>query len=154
MKIAVVGTGCVGLVPGARLADVGNRVVCLVSDATKIATLKASGIRIHELKSKSNSLVRANAAAGRLRLTLDVDLAVRHVRVQSIAAGAPLAEDGAMDANCVLAAARSIGTRMDSPHVATNESTVSVGTASRVREEVARTFAAPPSTPTIQSRLT
>ena len=132
MNITVVGSGYVGLVTGACLADVGNNVVCLDVDHRKIAILNAGEMPIHEPGLKE--LVRANADAGRLRFTTNLQLAVQHGVVQFIAVGTPPDEDGSADLKYVLAAARAIGANMLEARVVVNKSTVPVGTADKVRD--------------------
>ena len=125
---------------GACLADVGNNVVCLDVDQRKIAMLNASEIPVHEPGLKE--LVRANAAAGRLRFTTDLQLAVQHGAVQFIAVGTPPDEDGSADLKYVLAAARAIGANMLEARVVVNKSTVPVGTADKVRDALREALAA------------
>src|SRR5262249_35297673 len=139
-KVSIIGTGYVGLVTGACLADVGNQVLCLDVDERKIAMLQRGEIPIHEPGLRE--IVRANAASGRLAFTTDARRAALHAQLQMIAVGTPPAEDGSADLQHVLAAARAIATHMDGPRVIVDKSTVPVGTADRVREEVARTLAA------------
>lgn len=134
MNITVIGSGYVGLVTGACLADVGNNVVCLDIDPRKIAILEAGDIPIYEPGLKD--LVRANVAAGRLRFTTDVERAVLHGAVQFIAVGTPPDEDGSADLKYVLAAARAVGEAMQEPRIIVNKSTVPVGTADKVRQAV------------------
>ena len=140
MNITVVGSGYVGLVTGACLADVGNNVVCLDVDHRKIAILNAGEMPIHEPGLKE--LVRANAAAGRLRFTTDLQLAVQHGAVQFIAVGTPPDEDGSADLKYVLSAARAIGANMLEARVVVNKSTVPVGTADKVRDALREALAA------------
>ncbi|HUJ01765.1 MAG TPA: UDP-glucose/GDP-mannose dehydrogenase family protein [Usitatibacter sp.] len=139
MKVSIIGTGYVGLVTGACLADVGNHVLCLDVDERKIAMLKAGEIPIFEPGLKE--IVRANAASGRLAFTTDPREGALFARVQMIAVGTPPGEDGSADLRYVLAAARNIAAHMDGPRVIVDKSTVPVGTADRVRSEVARTLA-------------
>lgn len=140
MKITVIGTGYVGLVAGACLAEVGNEVVCLDVDARKIGMLRAGEIPIHE--PGLAPLVARNAAAGRLAFTTDAAEAVRFGALQLIAVGTPPDEDGAADLEHVVAAARSIGRHMDGYRVVVDKSTVPVGTADRVRRAIAAELAA------------
>lgn len=130
MNISIIGTGYVGLVTGACLADIGNHVFCLDVDARKIATLNAGGIPIYE--PGLGDLVESNAAAGRLSFSTDVEASVAHGDVQFIAVGTPPDEDGSADLQYVLAAARSIGRYMNGFKVVVDKSTVPVGTADRV----------------------
>ncbi|MBV8658428.1 MAG: UDP-glucose/GDP-mannose dehydrogenase family protein [Burkholderiales bacterium] len=139
MKLTIVGTGYVGLVTGACLAEVGNDVLCLDVDARKIAILQEGGIPIHE--PGLQEMVRRNAAAGRLRFTTDVDLAVSFGTMQVIAVGTPPGEDGSADLQYVVAAARAIGQRMTDYKVVIDKSTVPVGTADRVRAAIAEELA-------------
>ena len=135
MKITVVGTGYVGLVSGACLAEVGNHVLCLDLDPAKIATLEGGGIPIHE--PGLLEMVRRNGAAGRLQFTGDIDRAVAFGPVQFIAVGTPPDEDGSADLQYVLAAARNIGSRMTDDKIIVDKSTVPVGTADKVQAAVA-----------------
>jgi UDPglucose 6-dehydrogenase len=135
MKITVFGAGYVGLVTGACLSEMGNHVVCVDVDARKVKLLQEGGIPIHE--PGLEELVRRNAAAGRLQFTLDIDAAVAHGTMQIIGVGTPPDEDGSADLQYVLAAARSIGSRMTDYKVIIDKSTVPVGTADRVTAAVA-----------------
>ncbi len=135
MKITVVGTGYVGLVSGACLAEVGNDVLCLDLNPDKIRILEEGGIPIYE--PGLQEMVRRNVAAGRLHFTTDIDRAVQHGTIQFIAVGTPPDEDGSADMRYVLAAARSIGQRMTDYKVVVDKSTVPVGTADRVHEAIA-----------------
>jgi UDPglucose 6-dehydrogenase len=135
LKVSIIGTGYVGLVTGACLADVGNHVVCLDVDARKIAMLESGEIPIYEPGLRE--VVRANAASGRLSFTTDPAASAKHGRIQMIAVGTPPGEDGSADLTHVLAAARTIAQHMDGPKVIVDKSTVPVGTADRVRDAVA-----------------
>ena len=110
MKITIIGTGYVGLVTGACLAELGNDVVCLDLDEGKIALLNGGGMPIHE--PGLEEIVERNRDAGRLRFCTDVAAAVEHGDLQFIAVGTPGDEDGAADLRHVLAAARAIGRHM------------------------------------------
>ena len=134
MKITIIGTGYVGLVTGACLAEIGNDVLCLDVDQRKIDVLNAGGIPIHEPGLKE--IIDPNRAAGRLRFSTDLDESVAHGDVQFIAVGTPPDEDGSADLSHVLAAAREIGKRMDGFKVIVDKSTVPVSTAQRVREAI------------------
>jgi len=136
MKITVIGTGYVGLVGGACLADVGNDVLCLDLDAQKVAQLRAGHIPIHE--PGLEGIVARNLAAGRLQFTTDVAQAAAFGTVQFIAVGTPPGEDGSADLQYVLAAARNLGRHMTDYKVVVDKSTVPVGTADRVRSEIQR----------------
>jgi UDPglucose 6-dehydrogenase len=139
MKVTVVGTGYVGLVSGACLAEMGNDVVCLDVDAAKIAILEGGDIPIHE--PGLDQVVARNVAAGRLSFTTDVARAVAHGMLQFIAVGTPPDEDGSADLQYVLAAARNIGQHMSGYKVVVDKSTVPVGTADKVREAIAGVLA-------------
>jgi len=134
MKITIVGTGYVGLVTGACLADAGNHVFCLDLDAAKIATLNAGGIPIFE--PGLEAVVRRNRDAGRLVFSTDVEASVAYAEAQFIAVGTPPDEDGSADLSHVLDAARAIGRHMDGYRVIVDKSTVPVGTADLVRAAV------------------
>jgi UDPglucose 6-dehydrogenase len=134
MKVTVIGTGYVGLVTGACLAEMGNHVVCLDVDARKIAMLQAGGIPIHE--PGLEEIVRRTAAAGRLSFTTDTAAAVAHGTVLFIGVGTPPDEDGSADLQYVLAAAKGIGRHMSDYKVIVDKSTVPVGTADKVRDAV------------------
>ena len=135
MKITMVGTGYVGLVSGACLAEVGNDVLCLDVDAAKIKILEEGGIPIHE--PGLLEMVQRNVAAGRLSFTTDIKQAVEFGEVQFIAVGTPPDEDGSADLQYVVAAARNIGKHMISPKVIVDKSTVPVGTADKVKAAIA-----------------
>ena len=135
MKITVIGTGYVGLVSGACLAEVGNDVLCLDLDLEKIRVLEAGGIPIYE--PGLQDMVQRNVVAGRLHFTIDVARAVRHGTIQFIAVGTPPDEDGSADMQYVLTAARSIGRLMTDYKVVVDKSTVPVGTADKVHEAIA-----------------
>ena len=115
MKVSIIGTGYVGLVTGACLADVGNHVLCLDVDERKIARLKNGEIPIYE--PGLQEVVLANVAAGRLAFTTDPAEAARYAKLQMIAVGTPPGEDGSADLQYVLAAARGIARHMDGPRV-------------------------------------
>ncbi|NML14411.1 UDP-glucose dehydrogenase family protein [Azohydromonas caseinilytica] len=134
MKVTVIGTGYVGLVTGACLAEMGNHVVCLDVDERKIRVLQDGGIPIHE--PGLDVIVQRNVAVGRLQFTTDVAAAVAHGTLQFIGVGTPPDEDGSADLQHVLAAARSIGAHMTDYKIIVDKSTVPVGTADRVREAV------------------
>jgi UDPglucose 6-dehydrogenase len=138
MKITIIGTGYVGLVTGACLSEMGNHVVCLDVDKSKIELLNDGQIPIHE--PGLEELVRRNRAGGRLQFTTDVELAVAHGTLQFIAVGTPPDEDGSADTQHVLAAAVNIGRFMTDYKVIINKSTVPVGTAARVKAAVNQTL--------------
>jgi UDPglucose 6-dehydrogenase len=134
MKIAVIGTGYVGLVAGACLAETGNDVICADIDAAKIARLNRGEVPIYE--PGLDPLIENNLTAGRLRFTTDVPAAVKASEVIFIAVGTPPDEDGSADLSHVLAVARTIGQSMDGEKVVITKSTVPVGTAKKVREAI------------------
>jgi UDPglucose 6-dehydrogenase len=131
MNVTVVGTGYVGLVTGACLADAGNSVFCLDVDERKIKLLNQGKIPIFE--PGLESIVQRNEEAGRLRFSTDVAASVAHGELQIIAVGTPPGEDGSADLQHVVAAARSIGRHMQDYKVVATKSTVPVGTADKVR---------------------
>jgi UDPglucose 6-dehydrogenase len=134
MKITIIGTGYVGLVTGACLAELGNDVFCLDVDQQKIDLLNNGGIPIHE--PGLEEIVARNRAAGRLQFSTDVAASVAHGTLQFIAVGTPPDEDGSADLQYVLAAARNIGRHMNGFKVIVDKSTVPVGTADRVAAAV------------------
>jgi UDPglucose 6-dehydrogenase len=135
MNIAVVGTGYVGLVLGACLAENGNTVICIDKDAAKVDTLRAGGMPIFE--PGLEEMVRRTYAQGRLSFTVDLATAVRASQIVFIAVGTPQGEDGAADLQHVLAAAREIGGALRQYTVIVDKSTVPVGTAQAVRQAIA-----------------
>jgi len=130
MKITIIGTGYVGLVTGACLAEIGNDVFCLDVDQRKIDVLNSGGVPIHEPGLKD--VIDRNRAAGRLRFSTNIQASVAHGDIQFIAVGTPPDEDGSADLQYVLAAARNIAAHMDGFKVIVDKSTVPVGTADRV----------------------
>ncbi|HUL10813.1 MAG TPA: UDP-glucose/GDP-mannose dehydrogenase family protein [Methylococcaceae bacterium] len=134
MKVTVFGSGYVGLVTGACLAEVGNEVVCIDIDESKIDRLNRGEVPIYE--PGLDAIIQRNMAAKRLRFTTDADMAVAHGLFQFIAVGTPPDEDGSADLRYVLAVAKSIGERMRDYRIIVNKSTVPVGTADKVREAV------------------
>jgi len=139
MRITVHGTGYVGLVTGACIAQAGNHVVCVDIDEAKISALKAGEIPIFE--PGLAEIVRRNHEAGRLRFTTDVAEGVRHGELQFIAVGTPKNEDGSADLRHVLTVAQTIGAHMTEYKVVVDKSTVPVGTADRVKEAIAAALA-------------
>lgn len=134
MNITVIGSGYVGLVSGACLADLGNNVVCLDVDPKKIEMLQSGHVPIYE--PGLDEVIARNVAAGRLRFTTDVADSVTHGLIQMIAVGTPSGEDGSADLQYVVAAARAIGRVMTEYKVIVDKSTVPVGTADKVRTAV------------------
>jgi UDPglucose 6-dehydrogenase len=140
MHITIFGTGYVGLVTGACLAEVGNDVVCVDVDAAKVARLQAGEIPIFE--PGLEEIVASNHATGRLQFTTDAVAAIDHAQMLFIAVGTPPDEDGSADLSHVLTVARTIGRTLARDSVIVNKSTVPVGTAARVRAAIAEELAA------------
>ena len=134
MKITVIGSGYVGLVSSACLAELGNDVLCMDVDTRKITLLQQGGVPIYE--PGLNELIKSNVASGRLRFTSDAAASVAHGLVQMIAVGTPSGEDGSADLQYVLAAARTIGSTLSEYKVIVDKSTVPVGTADKVRATI------------------
>ena len=134
MRVTIIGSGYVGLVAGACLAETGNEVVCADVDATKIERLKRNEIPIYE--PGLEPMVVRNQAEGRLAFTTDIGAAVRHGKVVFIAVGTSAGEDGSADLRHVLAVAKTIGRNLNEPKVIVTKSTVPVGTAEAVRAAV------------------
>ncbi|MFG6157236.1 UDP-glucose dehydrogenase family protein [Halomonas sp. 1390] len=135
MKITIFGSGYVGLVTGACLADVGHDVMCVDVDEDKVARLNAGEVPIYE--PGLESLIRQNRAAGRLHFTTDAEQAVAFGLLQFIAVGTPSDEDGSADLRHVLKVAETIAQHMDGYRIVVDKSTVPVGTASRVARTIA-----------------
>src|SRR5678815_2714657 len=136
MRIAVIGTGYVGLVAGACLAENGNDVVCVDKDPAKIRALQRGKIPIYE--PGLEELVRRNRAEKRLTFTTNLARGVRASEIIFVAVGTPTGEDGSADLQHVLAVARDTARAMNGYKVIVNKSTVPVGTAARVREVIRR----------------
>lgn len=134
MRVAVIGSGYVGLVTGACLAETGNDVVCADIDASKVERLKKNDVPIYE--PGLDELIRRNQAEGRLTFTADVGASVDRARVVFIAVGTPANEDGSADLQHVLAVAKSIGSHLRPDTIVATKSTVPVGTAEKVRAAV------------------
>lgn len=135
MKVTVVGTGYVGLVTGACLAQVGNQVLCVDVDADKVARLRAGEVPIHE--PDLPAIVQEGIASGHLRFTTDIAEGVTHGDFLFIAVGTPPDEDGSADLRHVLAVAGDIGKHLQRPVTVINKSTVPIGTAQKVRTGIA-----------------
>ncbi len=134
MKVTIYGSGYVGLVTGACLAQVGNDVLCVDIDPDKIEMLKRGESPIFE--PGLTDMLCSNQAAGRLKFTLDAAEGVAHGLFQFVAVGTPPDEDGSADLQHVLAVANTIGEHLDEYRIIVNKSTVPVGTADRVRAKV------------------
>jgi UDPglucose 6-dehydrogenase len=141
MKLAIIGTGYVGLVAGTCFADSGNDVTCVDVDARKVEALRAGRVPIYE--PGLEDLVRKNAAAGRLSFTTEVAPAVAGAQAVFIAVGTPEGENGEADLQYVLSAARQVGRALTGYCVIVDKSTVPVGTADKVRAEVASVTSQP-----------
>jgi len=139
MRVAIFGTGYVGLVTGTCLAEVGHQVICVDIDQAKVDGLNRGVIPIYE--PGLEPMVKANHAASRLTFTSDAAAAVAHGQVIFIAVGTPPDEDGSADLQYVLAVARTIGRHITVPVVVVNKSTVPVGTADKVRDAIAQALA-------------
>jgi UDPglucose 6-dehydrogenase len=135
MNLTIIGSGYVGLVTGACLADIGNDVFCLDVDQRKIDLLNQGIVPIHEPGLKE--IIERNVRARRLTFSTDVEAAVAHGDVQFVAVGTPPDEDGSADLQYVLAAARNIGRHMTGFKVVVDKSTVPVGTAALVHDAIA-----------------
>lgn len=135
MRITIFGTGYVGLVTGACLAQSGNQVICVDIDAEKIARLTSGDMPIYE--PGLAQIVNDNVAAGRLRFTTDAAQAVAHGMLQFIAVGTPPGGDGSADLKYVLKVAATIGEHMNDYRLVITKSTVPVGTSDRVRARIA-----------------
>jgi len=134
MKVTIFGSGYVGLVSGACLAEAGNQVVCVDVDEQKVARLNRGEVPIHE--PGLDALIRRNREGGRLEFTTDAARAVEHGLFQLIAVGTPPGEDGSADLSHVLDVARVIGDKLSRYAIIVTKSTVPVGTADKVHTEV------------------
>jgi len=139
MKVTIFGSGYVGLVTGACLAEAGNQVICVDIDAAKVARLNAGEVPIHE--PGLAALMQRNRDGGRLEFTTDAARGVDHGLFQIIAVGTPPDEDGSADLSHVVDVARSIGTHLQRYAIVVTKSTVPVGTADTVRAEVSAALA-------------
>jgi UDPglucose 6-dehydrogenase len=136
MNISIVGTGYVGLVTGTCFADVGNQVLCVDKDQTKIDMLLAGKVPIFE--PGLEQLVNSSVAQDRLKFTTDISAAVEHAKIIFIAVGTPPGEDGSADLSHVLSVAKSIGQSLLEYRTIVTKSTVPVGTAEQVRSAIQR----------------
>ena len=134
MKVTIFGSGYVGLVTAACLADSGNHIVCVDVDVRKVEMLRRGEVPIHE--PGLDEMIKRNSAAGRLSFTVDADEGVAHGLFQMIAVGTPPDEDGSADLRHVLAVADTIGSRMSEYKVVITKSTVPVGTGDRVQATI------------------
>lgn len=134
MNISIIGTGYVGLVTAACFAEVGNSVVCVDVDESKIETLRSGQVTIHE--PGLTALVKNNYAARRLAFTTSYEEATENAEIIFLAVGTPPDEDGSADLSHILAAAKSVGERLNGPAIIVNKSTVPVGTADQVRNVI------------------
>lgn len=138
MRVTIFGSGYVGLVTGACLADAGNHVLCVDVDADKVERLKRGEVPIHE--PGLDALIKRGGEAGRLEFTTDAARGVEHGLFQLIAVGTPPDEDGSADLRHVQAVATTIGQHMKEYRVVITKSTVPVGTADKVRETLQTTL--------------
>lgn len=136
MNITIIGSGYVGLVTGACLAEQGNHVFCLDLDPKKIDVLNSGGVPIYEPGLKD--IIERNRVAGRLQFSTDIPASVEHGDIQFIAVGTPPDEDGSADLKYVVAAARNIGRYATTPKVIVDKSTVPVGTANKVQAVITK----------------
>jgi len=134
MRLTIFGSGYVGLVTGACMAETGNHVICVDIDQAKVERLNAGEVPIFE--PGLDAYIRRNMKAGRLEFTTDVERGVAHGLFQFIAVGTPPGEDGSADLQYVLAVADTIGRNMDDYRIIVDKSTVPVGTADRVSQTV------------------
>lgn len=134
MKITIYGSGYVGLVTGACFAQMGNHVLCVDIDRSKIALLKQGKVPIHE--PGLTELIESNYKSGHIDFTTDANAGVQHAAIQFIAVGTPPDEDGSADLQHVLAVAKTIGESMHSEMIIVDKSTVPVGTADQVSLQV------------------
>lgn len=132
MKISIIGTGYVGLVTGACMAQMGNNVICVDVNEEKIESLKKGVIPIYE--PGLASMVIENFGLGTLHFTTGLKEALDNSEICCIAVGTPMGEDGHADMQYVLQVARDIGKNMSHPMIVVDKSTVPVGTADKVRE--------------------
>jgi len=139
MRISIFGTGYVGLVTGACLAEVGNHVICMDIDNDKVDALNRGEIPIFE--PGLEPMVQRNHAAGRLRFTSDAAATTRHGEILFIAVGTPSDTDGSADLRAVLSVARTLGRDLTAGQLVVTKSTVPVGTAEKVRAAIAETSA-------------
>lgn len=139
MRLTIFGSGYVGLVTGACMAEAGNHVVCVDIDKEKIDRLNAGEVPIYE--PGLNDYIQRNREAGRLEFTTDVQKGVDHGLFQFISVGTPPDEDGSADLQHVLAVARTIGSHMTEYRIIVDKSTVPVGTADKVTHEINKALA-------------
>jgi UDPglucose 6-dehydrogenase len=139
MKVTIFGSGYVGLVTGACLAEAGNHVVCVDVDAGKVARLNNGEVPIHE--PGLDKMIARNREAGRMEFTTDAAQGVAHGLFILIAVGTPPGEDGSADLRHVLAVARTVGENVEKYSIVITKSTVPVGTADKVSAEVAKALA-------------
>jgi UDPglucose 6-dehydrogenase len=138
MRLTIFGSGYVGLVTGACMAETGNDVLCVDIDEQKIERLKAGEVPIYE--PGLDAYIERNVEAGRLTFTTDIEKGVDHGLFQFIAVGTPPDEDGSADLQHVLAVARSIGKHMKDYRIVVDKSTVPVGTADKVSAAIRETL--------------
>lgn len=140
MRVTIFGSGYVGLVTGACLADAGNHVLCVDVDENKVEALKRGEVPIHE--PGLDAIIARNAEKGRLEFTTDAAAGVAHGLVQMIAVGTPPDEDGSADLRHVLSVAHTIGAHIGEYRLVVTKSTVPVGTADKVRAALTEALSA------------
>ncbi len=140
MKVSIFGTGYVGLVTGACLADVGHDVMCVDVDESKVNKLNQGFIPIYE--PGLEPIVKNNFAAGNLKFTTNAEEAIQHARLQFIAVGTPPDEDGSADLQYVLKVAETIATHMQDEKIVIDKSTVPVGTGDKVSAKISEVLKA------------
>jgi UDPglucose 6-dehydrogenase len=138
VKITIVGSGYVGLVTAACLAEMGNDIFCLDVDVKKINMLNQGQVPIYEPGLRE--MIARSVELGRLKFSTDIEASIAHGAVQFIAVGTPPDEDGSADLKFVLAAAKNIGLYMNEPKIIVDKSTVPVGTADKVKAELAKSL--------------
>jgi len=143
MKIAIIGTGYVGLVTGTCLADFGLSVTCVDQDETKISLLNSGGVPIYE--PNLEALIKKNISAGRLTFTTDLEKAVKQSKVIFIAVGTPSNNDGSANLKQIEKVAQQIATSMNEYKIIVNKSTVPIGTATKIKEIINKNVIAPSS---------
>src|SRR3954469_13878561 len=136
MKLAVIGSGYVGLVTGAGFSDFGNHVTCVDIDASRVERLRRGEIPFHE--PGLAELVQRNAKQGRLVFTTDTLEAVKTAEIVFLAVGTPSRPDGSADLSYLFEAARAVARGLAAPTIIVTKSTVPIGTGDLVREEVAK----------------
>jgi len=152
MKIAIIGTGYVGLVTGTCLADFGLSVTCVDQDEQKINLLNSGGVPIYE--PNLEALIKKNVSANRLTFTTDLEKAVKQSKIIFIAVGTPSNNDGSANLKQIEKVAQQIATSMNEYKVIINKSTVPIGTATKIKEIINKNVIANPSSVIARSEAT